>query len=148
MRSWFLASLSDQTHWLSKLKPTWPVDMIGSIKLKNPRLKTEDDVFLRYMEYAGALAPPYYHDGSGWFRSRYVYSAYAGNVLKCGPGDGAQLSSEHFNWSINEVESYSGRTLQDLASAQREVLRAKIQPPGILPTLQLNAILKEAEARV
>lgn len=147
MARWFLASLSIQTQWIDKLKLAWSVDMIGSTKLKNPRLKTERDVFLEYTKYAGALAPPYYHDGSGWFRSRYVYSAYAGNVLKCGPGDGAQLSSDHFIWDPRVIEAYSGQTLKALASAQRDVLLTKIQPPGDLSACQLEAILKDAEAR-
>lgn len=145
-RKWFLASLSDQTHWLGKLKLTWPVDMVGSIKLKNPRLKTEHDVFKEYGDRWGALAPPYYHDGSGWFRSRYVYSAYAGNVLLCGKGDGAQLSPE-FVFNPHDVEGFDDARLQALARAQRDVLRDKIRPPGDLPTDQLAAILKEAEAR-
>lgn len=124
--SWALGSLMPHDKWLEKRNLTWPVDIFGSNtmirKLGGTRLKTELDVLNVYNRYAGILSPPYKHAGSGWWRSRFIYSARTRSVLACENGEGAPLG-EPYCFTSNEIEELSTAERAYLADAQADALR-------------------------
>ena len=99
----------------------WPVDHFGRSKDGQAVLPDERAVFNAYAARRGVLNPPYYHAGSGWYRSRYVLAAAAGAVLLCDPEDGAPLGPA-FQVIAELVEGLSDAGLCDLAVAQREAI--------------------------
>lgn len=75
---WGLAALGDFKPWLAEKLPDlkWDVEMVGHNS--NRKLKTEHDVVRMYGESGGVLSPSYYHAGSGWWRSRFIYAMMMG----------------------------------------------------------------------
>ena len=124
-KSWVLGALMPHDEWLAKKKPDWPVEIIGSRKLirklGGKRLDTEQDVLEYYNERWGILSPPYPHAGSGWWRSRFLYSAHIGSILVTDKGEGDPLG-DAYKITIADVEKMSDDELAALATAQREAL--------------------------
>lgn len=124
--AWALAALMPHDTWMEKHTWGWPVDIFGSRtmvrKFGGERLKTEVDVLNRYNEYAGILSPPYEHAGSGWWRSRFIYSARTRSVLACESGEGAPLGDAH-RLTNEDIERLTLSQRVDLAEAQAEALR-------------------------
>jgi hypothetical protein len=125
-RSWVLGALMPHDTWLEKKKPEWPVEIIGSRKLirkfGGQRLDSEEDVLAFYNNYWGILSPPYPHAGSGWWRSRFMYSARVRSVLVTDKGEGAPLGSA-YKLTIKDVEAMSDSELANAATAQADALR-------------------------
>lgn len=125
-RAWVLGALMPHDTWLAKKNLEWPVKIIGSRKLirtlGGERLQTENDVLAFYNQHWGILSPPYPHAGSGWWRSRFVYSARVGSVLFADKGEGRPLGPSHA-MSAREIENLSDAELADLARAQQDALR-------------------------
>lgn len=120
VKAWFLPALNDHSSWLDSLQLAWPVVRVGQYTIGR-RLQSEKDVASKYNEFVGALAPPYPQSGSGWFRSRYVYSAIAGSILAGDLNEGMNLSSA-FQYSPRIIESWDPVHLESLAQRQKEVI--------------------------
>lgn len=120
-REWLLAAIGDHSSWVDKsVRPSWPVKYAGYKKL-GEYLPSERDVLEETARHWGVLCPPYPQSGSGWFRSRYVYSALAGRVLLAGEADQAVLG-EPYGLTTASVENRSDVGLRLLAKRQREWL--------------------------
>jgi len=93
-----LASLVDHRSWVRKQKLNWQVDYFGAKSIKESQpLTSELAVFNKCNEYISILCPEYPHSGSGWFRSRYIYSAISKSILFCSHNDSKALGLEHKN---------------------------------------------------
>lgn len=65
------ASLANKWQELAKKKYTF-------LNVKNAK---EDEVFELYSRYRMVMSPVHYHDGSGWFRGRYIMAATAEAII-------------------------------------------------------------------
>jgi len=126
-RAWVLGALMPHDTWLEKKNFEWPVEIVGSRKLVRKlggqRLGSEEEVLAFYNQHWGILSPPYPHAGSGWWRSRFMYAARVGSVLFADKNEGAPLGDCH-KVSIAEIEKMTDNELADLATCQRDALRA------------------------
>ena len=124
-RAWVLGALMPHDTWLEKKNPTWPVEIVGSRKLirklGGQRFDTEKDVLEFYNQHWGILSPPYPHAGSGWWRSRFLYSAHIGSILVTDKGEGDPLG-DAYKLKIADVEAMSDDGLIEAAQAQRAAL--------------------------
>ena len=145
-QEWTLASLMSHDKWVEKLKLSWPVQYFGSMKLKAPRLPSESAVLDEYRKRWGALAPAYPHDGSGWFRTRYAYSAIAGSILLCGPGDALALGPA-YEYNGAKIERMDQNQLLDLAIDQWSTIWPKLQTSEAFVADQVNAAMADAIGR-
>ena len=120
-KEWVIGTIADHSKWIEKQKLEWNVNYFGCRKLKNVRLKTEEDLINEYNKYYGILSPEYPQSGSGWFRARFVYSALVNSIIYCGQRDGRQLGEAFQNdgWII---ETMSEDDLKKLAEKQREII--------------------------
>lgn len=130
-REWVLGALMPHDAWVDKGTWSWPVSFVGSKKMvraKNgDRLKTEGEVIQRYNEHWGILSPPYNHSGSGWWRSRFMYSARVRSVLLCDKGEGDPLGAP-YKIKARDVEVMTTAQLAQLAEDQAQALRAWMPP--------------------
>jgi hypothetical protein len=125
-REWVLGAIQPHDQWVEKKQPSWDVSYLGSrtaiARHGGQRYKTETDVIKRYNESWGILSPPYPQAGSGWWRSRFMYSAKVRSVLVCDKGEADPLGSA-YKYTIPEVESMSTGQLTEVANFQAEALR-------------------------
>jgi hypothetical protein len=122
-REWLLPSLSPQDKWAAKQGIKWPVNYLGSRKLKAERV-TEQEVFNRVNLNIGTLSPRYtYLMGSGWWRIRYVYTALVGAIIAGDPAEAGCLGPE-FQYTPAEVEQLSDAELTALGPAQKALMEA------------------------
>lgn len=129
-RAWMLGALMPHDTWLDKKRQStgfeWPVEFMGAKnmvkKYGGERVKTESDVIERYNRVWGILSPPYPHAGSGWWRSRFMYSAKVGSILVCDKGEGDLLGPAH-RVTMKQVEAMSDDALKECAAQQAAELR-------------------------
>lgn len=121
-RTWLMASLMPHGDWVDKQKLTWNIAYVGSRKMMRERggdrYNTELEVQEAYAAHWGALAPKYYHAGSGWFRSRFIYAANARSIMLCSPHEGSAIGGPYMLNNVIELEQFSDRTLLELADFQ------------------------------
>lgn len=124
-QSWGLAALGDHTDWLAKTLPDlkWPVNMVGHSS--NRKLKTEHDVVRFYAENAAILSPAYYHAGSGWWRSRFIYAAALGIPIFAADGEAASLG-DAYQTSAYHIEKLDAVGRRELALEQRHAIYSRI----------------------
>lgn len=126
-RRWVLAGLMDaHLNWAARQKVTWPVDSYGPGKRSIEVLQGEAAVMQKYAESWGVLVPRYPHEGSGWFRPRWLTAAMAGAVVLCSKEDGAALGTP-YQFTAPHIETASDEWLEITAAAQKQVLTSKIQ---------------------
>jgi len=119
-RRWSLCTLVKQTEWTSRLHGDWRIDFFGTRTLGVPRLPTELDVFKINLLNIGALIPPYQSIvGSGWWRVRFIYAAYAGAVASGEYEDLKHLHKSYW-YSVREVEAMTDDQRAAVAAAQAE----------------------------
>lgn len=118
---WRLAALGDHTEWLNRYLPdrTWPVEAVGHNS--NRKLKTELDVVRFYDEGGAILSPSYYHAGSGWWRSRFVYAAALTLPIYAADREAAPLGDAYLVDPL-ELERMDPIARHKLALAQRNAL--------------------------
>lgn len=121
VKQWCIASIADHTLWIKKQHLKWPVNYYGCRKLKCERLKTEEDVFELYKLHWGVLSPEYPQSGSGWFRARFVYAAFAHSVLWCGKKD-AQALGLSYKMEPSLIELHTDTELSELSDKQADEL--------------------------
>ena len=117
-KKYMLASLVDHSSWVKKQGFTIPVDYYGCNKLKSKVLDNEIDVFNTMYNYWGILSPKYPQSGSGWFRIRYIYSAFNKNILIMDKKDSEALGIRH----IDKIEDL--KTLREVVDYSEEQSKA------------------------
>lgn len=149
-RSWLLASLMPHDKWVKKQGITWPVEYIGSRKLKAPRLKTEKLVAEAYHSYVGVLSPEYPQAGSGWFRTRFLYSAGGLCVLFCGEKDAVQFGEDSwaFATTIRHLECMDELELFERAVEQQTIIQSRVVTSTEMTHNEISAIYAEARRKV
>lgn len=121
-RRWQLGAISKQDAWIEKarLDAKWAVSQFGHSKA-GLRLPTETDVICQYARAWGVLSPAYPQNGSGWFRSRFIYAAFIGSVLSTEKKEADQLGPS-YRYPRVWVENMSDLQLASLAQDQRDAL--------------------------
>lgn len=162
---WVLGILSDQLGWITELgltlePPTpeevealsigdvgaiegwrWPLFHIGGKASKAKIRMKERELVQLYAESWGVLSPPYWHAGSGWWRNRFVYTAYAGAILAGGPQEGAPCGPE-YTYPVEMIERFSGSQLRQLADAQKSRLLSQMSTKEEVQTKLLEVFEK------
>ena len=128
-RAWAIATLINHQKWLDRNNFTWPVKIYSSNRPwrrtgKATMLRGDDKVMDAYAQNQGALAPPYYHAGSGWWRARYPMLAQAGVVTYCEPDDGRVIGDPYVN-KLSDLETMSDACLEVVAASQGYCLRSQ-----------------------
>ena len=127
VKRWVFGTLSDQRKWIESQHFTWPVEMVGPPPTGAERTLKEPELIQLVAESWGALTPPYRAlAGTGWWRSRFLYTAKAGAVNYLDPTD-AVLIGPATAWAANNLcslETLPPDRLADLARVQLEELRA------------------------
>ncbi len=145
-REWVLGALMPHDTWVEKTRFTWPLSYVGSRKMirtyGGQRFKTESDVIDHYNQHWGILSPPYPHAGSGWWRSRFIYSARVRSVLVADKGEGDPIGSA-YKVRIADVERMSTDELAALAEEQALQLRPWMPTPEMF-TEHVNRIVERA----
>jgi len=136
--AWGLAGLADHTEWLAEYLPdaTWPVRMVGH--RSNRKVKTEHDVVEFYSSTSGILSPSYYHAGSGWWRSRFIYAAALELPLFAADGEASPLG---------EAYSYTTRDIEGLPAVERDNV-GRAQQAAIWPLLSTRDEFAAQAARL
>jgi hypothetical protein len=118
---WGLAALGDHTEWLAKqgLPYKWEIECIGHSS--NRKVKTELDVVEFYSSCAGILSPSYYHAGSGWWRSRFIYAAALQMPIYAADGEAAPLG-DAYSFTPQDIENFSGFVRTDIGRHQFQTL--------------------------
>lgn len=145
-RTWALASLTQQSEWVSSLGLTWPVDRMYRPEANARGWQvTEEEVFRRYHVAYGALSPPYKNLlGSGWWRNRFNLATQAGAVLCCDPREVAPLDRSYFYVEPAAVEQLSDAELRLLAEDQRDEMRDHWMPTEDRSAQELVCYLEAA----
>ena len=123
-QEWVLPSLLKNDDWLDKQYLRWPIHRFGPKGFEV--LPTEQDIHMEYRRSVGAICPPYPTVGSGWWRSRWIHSAFAGSVLLCDSKDAAQVGPE-YHFSGREYETMSTLKLDTVADQQSEKMLSLLQ---------------------
>jgi len=139
-KEWIIGTIADHSDWIKKQKLEWNINYFGCRKLKNVRLKTEEDLIKEYNKYYGILSPEYPQSGSGWFRARFIYSAILNSIIYCGLKDGKQLGKE-FEYDGWIIETMNENELKELANKQREKIFSYLTDKNYFIN-KLNNIIK------
>lgn len=124
-KSWVFSSLIQMKtqKWLKLQNPTWQVKQYGAKRgiYKSERV-TEPEMCKIYDKNWGCLLPTYYHEGSGWWRSRIQQVADVESILLCSDKEGAIYGEAYVGNTIEKIENSSFEELKSLAIRQRECL--------------------------
>lgn len=131
-RTHIMAALWDHSRWVERMGPTWPVYTMHK-RFKNVQPEP-DTVRQQYATAWSVFSPPYYHRGSGMWRSRYGLAAQAGALLTQDPADSAPMGAE-YRWDLTLLESQSEHALEDVAERQRAWLTAATWTEDHLTTI-------------
>lgn len=124
VKQWILPSLLKNYEWVDQQRLTWRVERFGPKKMTV--LESERAVQMEYRRNVGAVCPPYNHEGSGWWRSRWIHSARARCILLCGAVDDL-AAGEAYQFTGQEYESADYPRLRRYADDQAETMEALIQ---------------------
>jgi len=122
---WVFSSLKQikTQKWLKLQNPTWEVKHYGAKRgvYKSERV-TEPEMCKIYDKNWGCLLPTYYHEGSGWWRSRVQQVADVESILLCSDKEGSIYGEAFVGNTIEKIENSSFEELKILAIQQRECL--------------------------
>lgn len=121
VKAWGLAGLADHTDWITEYLPDieWPVHTVGH--RSNRKVKTEQDVVEFYSSTSAILSPSYYHAGSGWWRSRFIYAAALELPIFAADGEAESLGSP-YTFSAVDIERMPAISRDSLGRAQQAAL--------------------------
>lgn len=127
-RRWVLSSLQDNTPWVKKIKPTWPVLVVGNKRMAKLGTAIEyvpewELINTYYRTSWGHLAFSYPLAEGGWWRMRYIHAALAGCVSLPGELDAAVMPRA-FKYSRWDVERANDERLAAIALEQHEAIRS------------------------
>lgn len=140
-KTWILPSLLNDDTWLMKQRLRWDVQRYGPKGFEV--LESERAIQNAYRRNVGALCPPYPHEGSGWWRSRWLHSAEALSILLCGEKD-AKAVGPAYQLDGRYYESTSSTILSDLAQYQAETMFKLAQTDMELLDEQIQQALEGA----
>lgn len=120
-RAWVLAALADMTDWKSEIALDWPIYDYGHRNSSMGRIP-ESELQGVMDESWGVLASRYVHAGSGWWRVRYLMSAWAGSII-VPPEEELGMMGPSYRATMEEVEQLDDDTLLALANDQADDLR-------------------------
>lgn len=142
-KQWILPSLLKDDSWIEKQGLKWPVERFGPKGFQV--LASERDIHREYVESVGALCPPYPHEGSGWWRSRWIHSARARSILVSGTKDAraAGFPVIFAGWQYEGMSNYS---LLEIATEQREAIYRVLQLDFELMDYQVQEAIRGAQA--
>lgn len=116
----------------------WELFHAGGKASKAGQRLREPELVQAYAESWGVLSPPYWHVGSGWWRNRFVYAAYAGAVLAGDPREGWPCSSA-YGYPVDMIERFSNNQLRELADAQKTALGQQMMTKEQVQTTLVDA---------
>lgn len=125
-QQWILPSLLKDDRFVQDQNLRLPVTRFGPKGFEV--LDTERDIQNAYRWSMGAICPPYPHEGSGWWRSRWIHSALAQSILLCGPKDALAAGPEY---------AFNGAYYESLSPSQADAI-AQEQAERMLPLLQTD----------
>ena len=139
-KQWVSATLSDHTPWLRKQGFEFPILHLGSKRL-GPSY-TESGVVQSFAESFGSISVGYASAGSGWWRTRYLNSAWAETPIYSDPRDQVTMGNA-FHGKPGDFEREFGTPNYDArVGGQREFLEQNISSKEeVMATLEalLNA---------
>ena len=118
-KAWVLGSLFDHSKYIESLGISWEVLRYGHKKTQE--VLTERELAYIYSNNWGIISPKYPNSGDGWWRVRWVFTAYISNIIHACREELGSLPS-NFLPSVNEIESMSKIQLGDLATYQSSEL--------------------------
>jgi hypothetical protein len=120
-QTWVLGSTRTQGAYVKKVaeKAKWPVSQFGSSQ--RTFVPAEADVIKKYAASWGVLNPPLPQIGSGWFRPRFIYTAFVGSVLSCDLKD-AVPPGGFYQYPPEWIENMNIEQRTQLSFDQREAL--------------------------
>ena len=141
-RTWVLAALKDYTEWVTELEETsgWRIEDYGHRKSTMGRV-TEAELQEIMNRSWGVLTPRYSHAGSGWWRVRYLMSAWAQSII-VPPDDERGLMGPSYDIDMADVEALSDAQRRDLALAQVDDLR-RVTKNREEALIQLQAVIDQ-----
>ena len=142
-KRWILPSLLKDDTWVEKQHLKWPVERFGPKGFEV--LPTEWDIQQEYVRSIGAICPPYYHEGSGWWRSRWIHAARARTILLCGSKD-ARMVGPAYAFAGTDYEAMTTRQLLHVANNQHEAILDKLQLDTLVMDEQVALAIQEAGA--
>lgn len=149
-RCWIFSSIvqSKTMDWFKKQTLTWPSKNFGPRRetkktsgIQTFRVK-EYDMCRIYNQNWGCLMPTYYHEGSGWWRSRVQQVADVQSILLCSDKEGAVYGEAYVGNTIEKIENMSTSELAALAKAQKECLYDNHPLDKSVQRKELEAILE------
>lgn len=117
-KKYMIATLANHDNLIKKLPIEWQIDFYGSRRIGLTPLPSEKAVYDVMNNYVGILCPEYPHSGSGWFRMRYIYSAFNNNILLLPKKDAEALN---LPWYPN-LELFNDNELDNLAEMQKKAI--------------------------
>lgn len=153
-RQWVFGILSNQLEWLEsvglhgprKTDARWDIAHAGGRASKADGSLKEPDLVQLYSECWGVLSAPYWHAGSGWWRNRFVYAAYAGSVLAGDPREGYACDPS-YGYPPDVVETFTTSQLRELADAQKTALLSKMPSKEYVQQQLLDVFAKAIEEK-
>lgn len=118
-KHWIWPSLLKDDSWVQKQALKWPIDRFGPKGF--PVVRDELAVQMEYRNRVGAICPPYPTAGSGWWRSRWIHSAVAGNVLLCDVADQIAVGEAYAHFG-SSYEAMSNEKLTEVANDQKQTM--------------------------
>lgn len=117
-KKYMIATLANHNNLIKKLPVEWQIDFYGSRRIGLKPLPSEKAVYDVMNNYVGILCPEYPHSGSGWFRMRYIYSAFNNNILLLPKADAEALNLPWYS-SLEQLNDYE---LDIIGEMQREAI--------------------------
>lgn len=125
-KEWIMAALSDHTRWINKQRINFPVVYVGNKRMENGLVLTESQTIRYFADSFGVLSCGYPSSGSGWWRTRYLNSAWAESIIYSDPRD-AYIMGEPYQGTAQEFEGLdTPEKYEERVVAQREWLESNI----------------------
>lgn len=119
-RAWIFPTVPNYWWWIKELGLKWPVTTFPK-----ERRVTEQEVYTQHFEHSGALVFPYDHDGSGWWRNRYIYGTSSLTVMAGAPMDEI-LIGKSYEYTPRQIEAFTPSQREDLAAFQAEQVKPRL----------------------
>lgn len=120
---WVVAAIGNRDSYLKTLNLNW--EILTFCKEHDKILLTEDEVVQKYSENWGVLSPQYTGrndiSNTGWYRSRFLHSSYAGSILLSSEKEGKTFGGPYEFDYVKSIEDNPHR-VEEVAKEQREWL--------------------------
>ena len=125
-KRWVISSLQDQSQWVKRVKPKWPVVVVGNKRAARKGeaiayVPERDMIASYYHDNWGHLAFGYPLADGGWWRMRYVHAALSGIVTYPDETDQIKMP-DSYRFAKSQIEAMSDDRLAELAAKQHRNL--------------------------